>query len=90
MLIDAGRGGVCCSGKPPGYEKWTWGEIRAGRKMSKSEKRMRRLGKNLGATEDESGNIIPPKGNAVKGSHLLSLFWPLDIWKSGSSFWAMT
>jgi hypothetical protein len=28
--------------KPSGYEKWTWAEIDAGRRMSKGEKRMRR------------------------------------------------
>jgi hypothetical protein len=24
--------------KPPGYEKWTWAEINAGRKMSRGER----------------------------------------------------
>lgn len=47
--------------KPPGFEKWTWPEINAGRKMSKTEKRYRRLAKHMGATEGEDGEIVPPK-----------------------------
>jgi hypothetical protein len=43
--------------KPPGMEKWTWEEIRCGRKMSKSEKRMRRIAKGFGATERQNGSI---------------------------------
>ncbi|AGA29240.1 tellurite resistance TerB family protein [Singulisphaera acidiphila] len=35
--------------KPPGYEKWTWVEIEAGRRMSKQEKRLRRIAKSLNA-----------------------------------------
>ncbi|WP_165253514.1 hypothetical protein [Paludisphaera soli] len=46
--------------KPPGYEKWTWDEINQGRKMSKSEKRYRRLGVGLGASKDARGNVTPP------------------------------
>lgn len=46
--------------KPPGLEKWTWAEIRAGRKMSKGEKRGRRLAKSLGATERPDGSIQRP------------------------------
>lgn len=46
--------------KPPGKEKWTWDEIKAGRKMSKSEKRTRRLAVGLGATKHEDGRIEPP------------------------------
>ena len=46
--------------KPPGYEKWTWDEINAGRKMSKGEKRSRRLAVSLGATKDSRGEITPP------------------------------
>ena len=38
-------------------EKWTWEEIRSGRKMSKGEKRMRRMSKHLGATEGKDGKI---------------------------------
>ncbi len=43
--------------KPPGFEKWTWEEIRLGRRLSKGEKRMRRAAKGLGATEKEDGGL---------------------------------
>ncbi len=46
--------------KPPGREKWTWDEINAGRKMSKGEKRSRRLAISLGATKAPHGRIQPP------------------------------
>lgn len=43
--------------KPPGYEKWSWKEINAGRKMSKSEKRTRRAMVSLGAKERRNGSM---------------------------------
>ena len=43
--------------KPPGFEKWTWREIEAGRKMDKTEKRMRRAATSLGAKEKPGGKI---------------------------------
>jgi hypothetical protein len=46
--------------KPPGYEKWTWDEINACRKISKGEKRSRRLAVSLGATKSDRGQIQPP------------------------------
>ena len=46
--------------KPPGYEKWTWDEIKAGRKMSKAEKRGRRVAIAFGATKLPDGRIQPP------------------------------
>jgi len=46
--------------KPPGMEKWTWDEINAGRKMSKGEKRARRLAVAFGATKEPDGRIQPP------------------------------
>lgn len=46
--------------KPPGYEKWTWDEIHAGRRMSKAEKRTRRMAMHLGASKGEDGRIEPP------------------------------
>ncbi len=50
--------------KPPGFEKWTWSEINAGRRFSKTEKRYRRVAKNLGASEDpQNGRILPPKAS---------------------------
>jgi hypothetical protein len=48
--------------KPPGMENWTWSEINLGRRMSKGEKRMRRMAKAFGATEGQDGKIVPPKG----------------------------
>jgi hypothetical protein len=56
--------------KPPGMEKWTWPEIRAGRRMSKSEKRFRRLAKHMGATEKPDGNIQPPPAADNPGYYL--------------------
>jgi hypothetical protein len=41
-------------------EKWTWDETNAGRKMSKAEKRTRRLAVSLGATKAPDGGIQPP------------------------------
>ena len=46
--------------KPPGKEKWTWDEINQGRRMSKAEKRTRRLAVSLGATKASDGRIVPP------------------------------
>jgi hypothetical protein len=46
--------------KPPGMEKWTWDEINAGRKMSKAEKRGRRMAVAFGATKEPDGKIVPP------------------------------
>jgi endonuclease YncB( thermonuclease family) len=47
--------------KPPGYEKWTWAEINAGRRMSKTEKRWNRMGKDLGWTASPGGgHEMPP------------------------------
>lgn len=46
--------------KPPGYENWTWDEIKLGRKLSKAEKRGRRLAQSLGATKKDDGTIEPP------------------------------
>ena len=46
--------------KPPGMEKWTWDEITAGRKMSKAERRGRKLAVSLGATKLDDGRIQPP------------------------------
>jgi hypothetical protein len=50
--------------KPPGKESWSWDEINAGRKMSKAEKRTRRLAVNLGATKGPDGRIQPPAFSA--------------------------
>lgn len=46
--------------KPPGMEKWTWDEIRLGRRMSKIEKSTGRLAVSLGATKSPEGRIVPP------------------------------
>lgn len=57
--------------KPPGYENWTWEEIRCGRKLSKQEKRIRKLAKHMGASEGENGRIVPPKPSENPGYWLL-------------------
>jgi len=49
--------------KPPGYENWTWDEINLGRKLSKAEKRNRRLAQHLGGTKDKNGDIHAPEGS---------------------------
>ncbi len=46
--------------KPPGYEKWTWNEINAGRKMSKAEKRWNRIGKELNWEQRPNGSHQAP------------------------------
>jgi len=46
--------------KPPGMEKLIWDEINGGRKMSKTEKRYRRLAVSLGAAKAPDGRIQPP------------------------------
>lgn len=46
--------------KPPGQENWTWEEIRVGHRLSKGDKRMRRLAKHMGASERPDGSIQPP------------------------------
>lgn len=50
--------------KPPGYENWTWEEIKLGHRLSKAEKRMRRISKHLGGNEDKKGNVLPPEGES--------------------------
>lgn len=57
--------------KPPGQEGWTWDEIRAGRRMSKSEKRYRRLAVNLGATKGADGRIQPPPASENPAYYLV-------------------
>lgn len=47
--------------KPPDKERWTWDEINAGRKLSKTEKRWRNLHVSFGATKDSDARIVPPK-----------------------------
>jgi hypothetical protein len=42
-------------------EKWTWDEINMGRRMSKAEKRGRRLAVSMGASKRADGTIQPPK-----------------------------
>jgi hypothetical protein len=61
--------------KPPGMEKWTWEEIRAGRKMPKGEKRVRRMAKSLGATEKSGGELEHTTGSvlAIVGLFVLML-----------------
>lgn len=51
-------------------ENWTWEEIRVGRKMSKGEKRGRRMAKGFGATERPDGSIQPPPFSQNPGYYL--------------------
>jgi energy-coupling factor transporter transmembrane protein EcfT len=46
--------------KPPGKEKWTWDEIRAGYRFSKSQKRAIRLAVSMGAKKLPDGRVQPP------------------------------
>jgi hypothetical protein len=46
--------------KPPGKERWTWAEIDAGRRLSKSEKRWRRMGKDFGWAKQPDGSYRAP------------------------------
>lgn len=46
--------------KPLGEENRTWDEINAPGKLSKAEKRHRRLAVSLGATKHDDGRIEPP------------------------------
>ena len=57
--------------KPPGKGSWSWDEIKAGRKMSKAEKRTRRLAVNLGATKGPDGRIQPPAYSANPTYYLI-------------------
>ncbi len=56
--------------KPPGFEKWTWEEIRAGRRIPKAEKRWRKIAKSMGATEKPDGRIQPPSEPENPGYYL--------------------
>lgn len=57
--------------KPPGLEKWTWEEIRVGHRLSKEDKRMRRLARHMGATDKPDGTIQPPPFAENPGYYLL-------------------
>jgi hypothetical protein len=46
--------------KPPGYERWTWAEIEAGRRFSKSEKRWKRFAKNSSWKQRSDGSYAAP------------------------------
>ena len=52
-------------------EKWTWDEIKAGRKMSKTEKRYRRLAVSLGATKGPDARIQPPAASENPAYYLV-------------------
>lgn len=57
--------------KPPGQEKWTWEAIRVGHRLSKADKRMRRLAKHMGASERPDGQIQPPPFSENPAYYLL-------------------
>lgn len=46
--------------KPPGYGRWTWAEINAGRRMSKSEKRWNRMARDLNWDQRSDGTYQAP------------------------------
>ena len=46
--------------KPAGYEKWTWAEIDAGRRFSKSEKRWNRAAKDMCWSQRDNGSYEAP------------------------------
>src|SRR6266446_2803199 len=46
--------------KPLGYERWTWAEINAGRRMNKAEKRWNRVAKNLDWDQRPDGTYQAP------------------------------
>lgn len=58
--------------KPPGMENWTWDEIRMGQKMSRGQKKARRLVKSLGGETDENGNIRIPEGEGYAANRALA------------------
>ncbi|WP_200392454.1 hypothetical protein [Roseibacillus ishigakijimensis] len=60
--------------KPPGYENWTWEEIRLGRRLSKAEKRNRRMMRAFGAEERKDGSFKPPESSEDKFVYYLFLF----------------
>ena len=66
--------------KPPGMENWTWEEIRMGQKMSRGQKKARRLVKSLGGQPDEDGILrIPEGGGRVLAALLLVMMLAVAI-----------
>ena len=59
--------------KPPGYERWTWAEIDAGRRMSRSEKRWNRAFKGMGWERNSNGSYTPPNPAAATIAVLMFL-----------------
>jgi hypothetical protein len=52
--------------KPPGKEKWTWDEIRKGRKLSRSDKFVVKMARIIQESKDNNGKIIHPKGQEAE------------------------
>jgi hypothetical protein len=68
--------------KPPGMENWTWDEIRMGQKMTRGQKKARRLVKSLGGQPDENGHLRIPEGqwaNKVLAFLLLIMLLAMGI-----------
>ena len=51
--------------KPPDKEKWTWDEIRIGRKLDRTQRFHSKMARALEEAKDEHGRIRPPEGNEV-------------------------
>lgn len=51
--------------KPPGKEKWTWDEIRIGRKLDRTQRFHLKMARALEEAKDENGRIKQPEGNEV-------------------------
>ena len=51
--------------KPPGKEKWTWDEIRIGRKLDRTQRFHSKMVRALEEAKDEHGRIRQPEGNEV-------------------------
>jgi hypothetical protein len=61
-------------------ENWTWEEIRMGQKMSRGQKKARRLVKSLGGQPDEDGILrIPDGGGKVLAALLLVMMLAMAI-----------
>ena len=65
--------------KPVGYERWTWAEIHAGRRMSRAEKRWNRIGNNLDWQRRPDGSYQAPPEAAPVLVVILGLMMLLGI-----------
>lgn len=52
--------------KPSGKEKWTWDEIRMGRKFSKNDKFVVKMARIIEESKDSNVKITDPKGQEAE------------------------